>query len=151
KIRRRRMFPRLSDRSWRTFIGSAIVLVCLSVMLRPVTTTGEDPKPKDPVQLNADAMVTTGRQTFRFDTFGDEAFWGGMLRLNEAVASALSPKMAPGLGLKVDVDALPEQLVQKLRKGDVDVNSPATTLALLRLNAVVGLTGFFSGSQLTSI
>src|SRR5437870_3272726 len=98
-------------------------------------------------------MVTHGREIFRFDTFGDEAFWGGQLRLNEAVASGLSPQTALSLGLKVDVDALPEQLVQRLRKGNVDLTSPATTLALLRLNAIVGLTGFFdsSGSQLTSI
>src|SRR5690349_16883798 len=63
----------------------------------------------DPVQANADAMVQEGRHTFRFDTFGDEAFWGGTLRLNEAVAM-LSPVQVLGLGLKVDSQALPPHL-----------------------------------------
>jgi hypothetical protein len=100
-----------------------------------------------------------GRQTFRFDTFGSEAFWGGQLRLHEAIAGAklggigpgLSPSAALALGLKVDAEALPAQLIQALRAGDVDLDDPATTLALLRLNAVVGVTGFFDGQVLRSL
>src|SRR5438105_2427505 len=146
------MFPRRFGRSWEGFLAGTIFLVCLLVPLRSLTT-GQNSTQHDPIVLNAETMITRGRQVFRFDTFGDEAFWGGQLRLNEAIASGLSPRTALGLGLKVDVDALPAQLVQKLRKGDVDLSSPATTLSLLRLNAIVGLTGFFdsSGSQLTSI
>jgi len=146
------MFPRRFGRSWGGFLAGTIFLVCLLVPLRSLTT-GQNSTQHDPIVLNAETMITRGRPVFRFDTFGDEAFWGGQLRLNEAIASGLSPRTALGLGLKVDVDALPAQLVQKLRKGDVDLSSPATTLSLLRLNAIVGLTGFFdsSGSQLTSI
>ena len=90
---------------------------------------------------------------FRFDTFGDETFCGGQLRFNEAIASSLTPRTALAFGLKVDVDALPQQLVQRIRRGDIDLDSSTTTLALLRLNAVVGLKGFFdaSGNQLTAI
>ncbi|MGE5569197.1 MAG: hypothetical protein ACM3S5_09195 [Rhodospirillales bacterium] len=92
---------------------------------------------------NAALKIDRGRQTFRFDTFGSEAFWGGTLRLHEAVAT-LSPSAALNLGLKVDIDALPQPLIQQLRMGRVNLNDPAVTLELLRLNAVVGLTGFFN-------
>jgi hypothetical protein len=87
-------------------------------------------------------MIREGQQTFRFATFGNEAFWGGQLRLHQALAT-VSPKAALGLGLKVDVDALPDKLVRQLREGKVNLDDPAVTLALLRRNAVVGVTGFF--------
>jgi len=105
------------------------------------------------IQRNGARMIEEGRRTFRFDTFGDEAFWGDALRLHEAiegeahggVGPGLSPAAALGLGLKVDVDALPRPLIRQLRRGEVDLNDPAVTLALLRLNAVVGVTGFSDG------
>jgi hypothetical protein len=104
-------------------------------------------------------LVREGRHTFRYDTFGDEAFWGQTLQLHRAIAGAalggvgdgVSPRTALALGLKVDVDALPRPLVKALRRGAVDLDAPATTLALLRLDAVVGLTGFFDGEELVSI
>jgi hypothetical protein len=113
-----------------------------------------------PVQAQASQLVEQGRQIFRFDTFGDEKFWGDSLKLHRAVAGAanggvgpgLSPKAALGVGLKVDVDALPPELQQALAQGQVDLDDPAVTLALLRLNAVVGVTGFFdAGGGLRSM
>lgn len=103
------------------------------------------------ITSNADEMIEDGREIFRFDTFGDEEFWGGQLRLHQAVAGerfggvgpGLSPNSALELGLKVDVNALSENLVTDLQEGRVDLNDPATTLALLKSNAVVGVTGFF--------
>jgi hypothetical protein len=97
-------------------------------------------------------MVAEGRRIFRFDTFGDEAFWGGVLRLHEAIEGAanggvgpgVSPRTALAVGLKVDVDALPEKLEEAIEEGRVNLDDPATTLALLKLNAVVGVTGFFN-------
>lgn len=105
------------------------------------------------VQDNADQMIERGKQAFRFDTFGDEAFWGGSLKLHEAIEGAnlggvgpgLSPNNALALGLKVDVDALPEDLMDALKNGKVNLNDPAVTVALLRLNAVVGVKGFATG------
>src|SRR5262245_33286649 len=102
--------------------------------------------------INAARMIGEGRRIFRHDTFGDEAFWGDTLRLHQAiegekfggVGPGLSPRAALNAGLKVDVDALPGSLVNQLRAGQVDLDDPATTLALLRLNAVLGLTGFFN-------
>jgi hypothetical protein len=103
--------------------------------------------------------LAEGRRTFRRDTFGSEAFWGGQLRLHEAIAGAnlggvgpgLSPAAALALGLKVDVEALPASLVQALQRGEVDLDDPAATVALLRLDAVVGLTGFFDGQVLRAV
>jgi hypothetical protein len=101
-----------------------------------------------------------GHDVFRYETFGDEAFWGGRLGLHRALAGAanggvgggVSPRTALALGLKVDVDALPRSLKNDLRRGRVDLDDPATTLALLKLNAVVGLTGFFDDAgQIASV
>src|SRR5215470_2679829 len=77
----------------------------------------------DPVQANADLMLAEGRQTFRFDTFGDEAFWGGTLRLHEVVAQ-LSPVQALSLGLKVDASALPPNILAALRNGHLNLDDP---------------------------
>ncbi len=116
----------------------------------PVPDSGTT-TPTEPVVQNAARLIEEGRETFRFDTFGDEAFWGDQLRLHEAIAGAanggvgagLTPTAALGLGLKVDSEALPASLVEQIQAGAVDLNDPATTIALLRLNAVVGVTGFF--------
>jgi len=97
-------------------------------------------------------LIAEGQQIFRFDTFGDEDFWGGELQLHQAiqgeqfggVGPGVSPTTALDVGLKVDVQALPGGLQKQLKKGQVDLNDPAVTLALLRLNAVVGVTGFFN-------
>jgi hypothetical protein len=97
-------------------------------------------------------MIEEGKQTFRFDTFGDEAFWGDTIKLHQAIAGSkfggvgpgVSPETALAVGLKVDVEALPQTLIDQLKSGQVDLKDPATTLALLKLNAVVGVTGFFS-------
>ena len=103
------------------------------------------------IQGNARHFIDEGRQTFRFDTFGDEVFWGESLKLHQAIAGSkfggvgpgVSPRTALAVGLKVDSEALPAELVQAIRQGRVNLDDPATTLALLRLNAVVGVTGFF--------
>jgi hypothetical protein len=103
------------------------------------------------IAQNAGRLLAEGRQTFRHDTFGDEDFWGGTLRLHEAVAG-LSPIDALRLGLKVDSDALSAAVLDAIRTGQIDLDDPAVTLALLRSNAVVGVTGFFdSGGGLTSL
>ena len=88
------------------------------------------PNPPDPAQ------VLNGKQTFRFETFGDETFWTDTLRMHEVISSAVSPATALSVGLKVDADAVPASVLQS-----ADLNSPATTVALLKLNAVVGLKG----------
>jgi len=114
----------------------------------------------DAIRDNARQQLEQGRQTFRFDTFGDEAFWGDKLKLHQAIEGAalggvgpgVSPNAALAVGLKVDVDALPGSLKSDLRHGRVNLDDPAVTVALLKLNAVVGLTGFFaSDGKLRSV
>jgi hypothetical protein len=103
----------------------------------------------DVVRRNAEKMMEEGRRIFRFDTFGDEAFWGGALKLHQAIAGdrlggvgpGVSPATALAVGLKVDAEALPSDVLQAIRRGRVDLTDPAVTLALLDANAVVGVTG----------
>lgn len=111
------------------------------------------------IAANAAAELRKGRRIFRFDTLGSESFWGDALKLHQAIAGAagggvgpgLSPRAALGLGLKISADALPENLVQAIRRGRVDLDDPSVTLQLLQLNAVVGLTGFFQADRLRSV
>src|SRR5215212_5415850 len=111
------------------------------------------------ISSNAQQMLEEGRQIFRFDTFGDEVFWGDKLKLHQAiqgtkfggVGAGLSPKAALAVGLKVDMDALPASLVAQIKAGKVNLDDPATTLALLKLNAVVGVKGTFDGNRLRAV
>jgi mono/diheme cytochrome c family protein len=91
-----------------------------------------DNGPREPTPT----QITEGQQTFRFDTFGDETFWTDTLRIHEVIESGVSPTTALAVGLKVDADAVPAEVLQS-----ADLHSPATTVALLKLNAVIGLKG----------
>jgi hypothetical protein len=105
-------------------------------------------------QQASQRLVNEGQQTFRFDTFGDEAFWGGTLHLDQAIEGAahggvgpgLSPRTALGVGLKVDSAALPSTVKDAITSGQVDLDDPAVTLQLLKLNSVVGVKGVFDSS-----
>jgi hypothetical protein len=106
------------------------------------------------IEANAKEMLAEGKRIFRYDTFGSEAFWGGGLRLHEAIAGAAHGGVGPGLtarqalqlGLKVDLGALPKILVEAIKGHSVDLDKVDTTLELLRANAVVGVTGVFDKS-----
>src|SRR3569833_440124 len=99
----------------------------------------DENKPDDP------ALIAEGKSVFRFDSFGDEDFWSGVLHLDKAIAGSanggygagVSPKTALAVGLKVDADALPPSVVTGISNGSINLNDPATTVALLKLNAVV--------------
>jgi hypothetical protein len=107
------------------------------------------------IRDHAAKLVSDGRQIFRFDTFGSEAFWGGALRLHQTIAGSanggvgagVSPLTVAALGLKIDADVLPPDLVNAVTRGAVRLDDPATTLALLKLDAVVGVKGFFDTSR----
>ena len=85
-------------------------------------------------QETSSDLVAEGQRVFRFDTFGDEQFWTDELRLNEVVEKNVDPTTALAVGLKVDADVLPPGILKK-----VDLKSPATTVALLKMNAIVGI------------
>lgn len=114
----------------------------------PQKTDGFDVR----IDRNAQQMLEQGRQIFRYDTFGDEVYWTDTLKLHRAiegqklggVGPGVSPKTALSVGLKVDMDALPVDLVEKIKKSEVNLDDPATTLALIKLDAVLGVKGTFN-------
>ena len=126
-------------------LTAAVIVVGHSNSAKPGTESEQQ------TDANAQRMLDEGKQTFRFDTFGDEAFWSDALQLHRAIEGAqfggvgpgVSPKTALAVGLKVDSDALPQSLVSQLKHGRVNLDDPATTLALFKLNAVVGVKGTF--------
>jgi cytochrome c553 len=87
------------------------------------------------------ASIREGQDIFRFDTFGDETFWTDTMRMHEVIRTAVSPATALAVGLKVDLNALPQAVRTGIVNNTVDLNSPATTVTLLKLNAVVGVRG----------
>lgn len=131
----------------RTFVIASSV--CLGALVAFAAPRAERDFDSD-IASHARVMMEEGRKTFRYDTFGSEGFWGDALQLHKAIAGAnnggvgpgVSPKTALSVGLKVDVDALPDPLKKKLAAGKVNLDDPATTIALLKLNAVVGVTAF---------
>jgi len=94
----------------------------------------------DSTSADRAALVAQGQQTFRFDTFGDETKWTDVLQM-EQVVSSVSPATALSVGLKVDSDAIPPDLAAAIKAGQVDLNDPANTIALVKLNAVIGVKG----------
>lgn len=123
-----------------------------SIIVSCASPPGEDSPKGFDVQIarHAQTMLAEGKHTFRYDTFGSEAFWGDALQLHKAIAGeknggvgpGVSPKTALSVGLKVDADALPDDLKQQIKAGKVNLEDPATTIALLKLNAVIGATAF---------
>jgi mono/diheme cytochrome c family protein/cytochrome c5 len=107
-------------------------LVAFVGLLTPLSACGDD----DGVTEPDPQQIEDGKQIFRFDTFGNETFWTDTLRIHEVIQSAVSPEAALAVGLKVDADALPPGTLES-----ADLTAPATTVALLKLNAVVGLRG----------
>jgi hypothetical protein len=131
-------------------LGTIAALV-FSLTIGAVPADDDRPATADAAMWhNAALEIARGRNAFRFDTFGDQDFWGGALKLHAAIAGTanggvgpgLSPRAALELGLKVDARALPGSLVETLKAGRVDLDDPAVTLALLARNAVVGVRGF---------
>lgn len=130
----------------------AVAIGCSSSKSAPAVQV-PDAGPVDQVMLDAQAMLEEGRQTFRHETFGDEDFWGGTVGLHKAlegsahggVGPGVSPKTALAVGLKVDVDLLPQSVKDGISSGAINLDDPATTLALLDLDAVVGVKGISDG------
>jgi hypothetical protein len=128
----------------RFFIVLAFVVWVAAVAAKSATPSAFD----DVIRRNGERMFQEGQQIFRFDTFGDESFWGDTLKLHQAiegerfggVGPGVTPATALAVGLKVDAQALPARVLNAIEHGRVDLNDPAVTLALLDANAVVGIT-----------
>jgi mono/diheme cytochrome c family protein len=123
----------------RKVLHFVIVLLAAVSMGLPIATRCR-------TESAAPAQAGDGKQIFRFDTFGDEQFWTDTLRMHEVIQSSVSPATALSVGLKVDSAALPANFL-----ATHDLNSPATTVELIKLNAVVGLVGTVRGTQLKSV
>ena len=113
--------------------GAAVAMstACSSDLPTPTATKSEGQA----------ALVAQGRQIFRFDTFGDETQWTDKLRLHEVIRTAVDPTTALQVGLKVDAEALPAAIVQGIQNKTISLTDPATTVALIKLDAVVGVKG----------
>ncbi len=122
-------------RSCREMRPSVMLFCCVGISTVLLGACGGDSTPDD------QAQIAEGKQIFRFDTFGDETQWTDTLRLHEVIRTAVDPTTALSVGLKVDAEALPAAVVAGIQNGSVDLKSPDTTVALLKLDAVVGLKG----------
>src|SRR5919197_34062 len=143
-------------------VGGALVLY-LMVAIVSGTLTAVSSSSAKPARLAAVSptarLLAHGRRIFRYDTFGDQAFWGGALQLHRAIAGqqnggvgpGVSPKTALSVGLKVDATRIPKSVAAAIKAGKVNLDDPKVTLTLLKLNAVVGVRGFFRGQRLTSM
>ncbi len=92
-------------------------------------------------------LVEDGQEVFRYETFGDESFWTDVLQMNEVIESAVSPATALSVGLKVDAAALPAEVVAGIEDGSISLDDPQSTLALISLDAVLGVKGTVSTGE----
>jgi len=93
--------------------------------------------------------ATSGRDVFRFATFGNEGFWTDAARLPKGMMDAkFTPKQALEAGLQVDIEAIDpamREVMEAELKTDMSpqsaptLNDPKTTVALVNANAVVGI------------
>ncbi len=90
------------------------------------------------------ALVQQGQQVFRYETFGDETFWTDVLQMNKVIETGVSPNTALAVGLKVDATALPAAVVAGIQDGSISLDDPQSTLALISLDAVLGVKGTVS-------
>ena len=135
------------------FIVTMSLVQCTQPTNGNVATTLKETD--DATTANANKMLAEGKQTFRFETFGDETYWTDALQLNKAIAGeknggvgpGLSPKAALAAGLKVDMDVIPADVAAAIKAGKVNLDDPAVTLTLLQLNAVVGVKGTFDDKK----
>jgi hypothetical protein len=148
----------IQDKRGLTIILTLVVLI--SSMLIFMSQMENKKAPDDAIQINAQKMFDEGRQIFRYETFGDESFWTDQLKIHQAiqgtkfggVGDGVSPKTALAVGLKVDMDAIPADVAKAIKDGKVNLDDPATTLSLIKLNAVLGVVGQFnSNGSLKSI
>ena len=156
ELQRRRLLPRFTVVAVSgTAVAAMVLAVAAYSQTAPAVETGVAPKAAvvkalatdSTIVENAKTLLEKGRAIFRFETFGDEAWWTDTIQLHKAIAgerhggigAGVSPATALAVGLKVDIDAIPRNIQQHIRLGKVDLGDPALTLTLLELDAVVGV------------
>ena len=134
---------------WARRPAPLVVAIVLAAQTIACADPDRSTTPASPTEVSAlterspetSAKNKTGGEIFRFDTYGDETFWTDTLRMHDVIGTAVSPKTALSVGLKVDVDALPASIKAGIKNGSIDLDAPATTVALISLGAVVGVVG----------
>ena len=156
ELQRHRLLPRFTVVAVSgTAVAAMVLAVAAYSQTAPAVETGVAPKAAvvralatdSTIVENAKTLLEKGRAIFRFETFGDEAWWTDTIQLHKAIAgdrhggigAGVSPATALAVGLKVDIDAIPRNIQQHIRLGKVDLGDPALTLTLLELDAVVGV------------
>lgn len=136
-------------------VAAAVAAIGLLLLLGGVLVNGTvSAFSASQAEVGGNALLQQGKRVFRFDTFGDQAFWGDALQLHRAIEGSanggvgpgVSPKTALAVGLKVDATAIPPEVAAAIKAGKVDLDDPKTTLTLLKLNAVVGVKGFLNAN-----
>ena len=164
ELQRRRLLPRLAVVAVSgTAVAAMVLAVAAYSQTAPAVETGVATQAAvvkalatdSAIVENAKTLLEKGRAIFRFETFGDEAWWTDTIQLHKAIAgerhggigAGVSPATALAVGLKVDIDAIPRNIQQHIRLGKVDLGDPALTLTLLELDAVVGVKATLSDDR----
>ena len=149
-MHRKKFALALHSRDVAVLVLGALLAGCARDESTPIAPRGADGATVSETRMNP-ATLAEGKKIFRFDTYGDETFWTDTLRMHEVINTAVSPMTALSVGLKVDADALPPEIVAGIENRTVDLNSPATTVTLLKLGAVVGVVGTVEGNTLARV
>ena len=130
------MIAKMKQTAVRTLRSPSMVIATLAlvVLTAGAALVGCEKGKMSSEVIASSGPVADGQRIFRFETFGDEQLWTDTLRLHEVVEKTVDPTTALTVGLKVDADVLPPGILKK-----VDLKSPATTVALLKMNAIVGI------------
>src|SRR6476620_10671253 len=150
---RRSMLRSAFDHPGRSLLVLALAAAiagCQRDESTPIAPRGADVVAAADTRMNR-ATLAEGKKIFRFDTYGDETFWTDTLRMHEVISTSVSPVTALSVGLKVDATALPPEVKAAIANKTIDLDSPATTVALLKLGAVVGVVGTVEGNTLTRV
>ncbi len=140
-VRANQRLARLGQLRW---LAAGFVILFAAGCTSPIRSNEMPPEGPTDARVAEDRSphaIAAGQRIFRFDTFGDEQFWTDTARLHEVIQSSVSPTTALSVGLKVDADAIPPDIAAAIKAGQVDLNDPATTVTLIKLNAVVGVQG----------
>jgi mono/diheme cytochrome c family protein len=122
---------------------AVIAGIGMAGLLGSVLAFADPPSPSSSGNATSAQINNTsgdGKTIFRFDTFGDEQLWTETLQMQKVIPN-ISPKTALSVGLKVDSDALPSDVIAAIKAGQVNLDDPAVTIELLKLNAVIGVIG----------
>src|SRR5229473_4716603 len=99
----------------------AILLLACMIAVSRSARAGSENTHRNPVVENATQKVLQGEQIFRFDTFGDQAFWGDTLKLHQAIEGAKFGGVGPGVSPKTAL--IPKSEIGGLHESSMDAKA----------------------------